>query len=119
VERFLSGETDVGKILDFAEKRSISDINGNRWGDIGYIKKGTFPASVELYLFSMNKVGQVVRIDTEDGADIFRLMDIRESHLLPYETVRTAVKEALFRKTLLSGIRKLIRGEEDNGRGLR
>ncbi len=101
-ERLLSGTKD--EVLQLCESLSREDPEGRRWGDLGYISRGTFPSEIELHLFALSQQRRTVKLDTEDGIHLFRLMDVRPRKEFRFDEVTDAVRDAAYLTAVLDNV---------------
>lgn len=87
----------AGKTKDFGglAKQYSEGESRSRGGDLGWIQRGALGEQIEPILFDM-KPGDLSRVLTaKDGFHIFKVMEVREEKLKPFDTVKGQILLAL------------------------
>ncbi len=69
-------EADPDVTFAHAEELARSDPS-RRWGDLGYLSRGTFPPEVEDPIFALTRPGQTAVVDQPGAILVFLVMDLR------------------------------------------
>jgi formylglycine-generating enzyme required for sulfatase activity len=77
----------------------VETINTNeksaRWGDIGYLSRGTFPPDIEDTIFDLKEPGEACVVERPEGFHVFLLMDVRPSRTYTFSESRRAAEDAV------------------------
>lgn len=76
-----------------------------RWGDLGYISRGIFPADIEDAVFGLKDIGNACVVERPTGFHIFVLMDRRPARTYTFEEARQAAEDGAW-KTATDAFRR-------------
>jgi formylglycine-generating enzyme required for sulfatase activity len=91
-------EADPEVTFAHAEDLARSDP-ARRWGDLGYISRGTFPPDVEDPLFALTRPGQTTVVEQPGAILVFVVMDVRPGAEGSPDDARRAAADAVLRES--------------------
>lgn len=91
----LKDHPTASAFADMAREHSEDAGTASSGGELGWIRQGSWPASLDKAVFSLNEGELSSVIDGPGGYHIFYINELEEAQVEPFEDVRTEVEEEI------------------------